>query len=77
MRRVDSIGHGFNNPYPLVETMQLAFAVIVVLWWIAIWGLSDLLTENWSRESKAKLYIALLVFVGLVVWSFPNIVRRF
>jgi len=57
--------------------MQIAFAVIAVFWWISIWGLSDLLTEDWTREQKFKLYIATLVAIAVIVWIFPKIVRRF
>jgi len=57
--------------------MQIAFAIIAVFWWIAIWGLSDLLVENWTREQKFKLYVAMLIVVGIIVFVFPEIVMRF
>jgi len=57
--------------------MQIAFALIAVFWWIALWGLSDLLTENWTREAKAKLYVSMLVVIGIIVWFYPHIVLRF
>jgi len=56
--------------------MQIAFALIVVLWWIAIWGLSDLLTADWSRESLFKYYISILILVAFIVWLFPDIIHR-
>jgi len=56
--------------------MQIAFALIAVFWWIAVWGLSDLLTENWSRKAKFQLYITMLVFVGIVILLFPALVNR-
>jgi len=57
--------------------MQIAFAIIAVFWWIAIWGLSDIMVEDWTRESKIKLYMATLVGIGIIVWLFPDIVKRF
>lgn len=56
--------------------MQIAFALIVVFWWIAIWGLSDLLTETWTREEKLRLYVAMLIFVAIIVTVFPDILAR-
>jgi len=57
--------------------MQIAFAIIAVFWWIALWGLSDIMVEDWTRESKIKLYTATLVCIGIIVWLFPDIVKRF
>ena len=57
--------------------MQIAFAVIAVFWWIAVWGLSDLLVEDWTRESRFQLYIATLAVIAIIVWYYPKIVRRF
>jgi fucose 4-O-acetylase-like acetyltransferase len=57
--------------------MQIAFAIIAVFWWIAMWGLSDIMVEDWARESKIKLYTATLICVGIIVWLYPDIVKRF
>jgi hypothetical protein len=57
--------------------MQIAFALIAVFWWIAIWGLSDLLTEDWSRTQKFELYVAMLMAIGAIVWMFPSTIKRF
>jgi len=56
--------------------MKVAFALIAIFWWIAVWGLSDLLTENWSRSEKFYLYIAILIGVALVVQLVPSIMDR-
>jgi len=52
------------------------FALIAVFWWIAIWGLSDLLTEKWTREEKLRLYIAMLALVGIIIIVFPSVLSR-
>lgn len=57
--------------------MQIAFALIAVFWWIAIWNLSDMAVENWTREQKIYLYVGMLAAIAVIVWFFPNIVRRF
>jgi hypothetical protein len=56
--------------------MQIIFAVIAIFWWIAIWGLKDILVESWSREQKFYLYVSILVLVAIVVLMFPDIVKR-
>lgn len=56
--------------------MQIAFALIAVFWWIAIWGLSDLLTEDWTRTQKFELYVAMLLAIGVIVWMFPSTIKR-
>ncbi len=56
--------------------MQIAFAIIAVFWWIAIWNLSDMAVEDWTREQKIRLYVAMLVAVAIIVWLFPEIVMR-
>ena len=56
--------------------MQILFALIAIFWWIAIWGIHDILIESWSNEQKFHLYISMLVVVGIIVLLFPDIVKR-
>jgi hypothetical protein len=56
--------------------MQILFAVVAIFWWIAIWGLKDILVEHWSREQKFYFYVSILVLVVIVVLMFPDIVKR-
>lgn len=57
--------------------MKILFALIAVFWWIALWGLSDLLTEKWDRDQKFRLYVGILVAIALIVYMFPEILERF
>jgi hypothetical protein len=57
--------------------MQILFAIIAVFWWIAIWGLTDILVEKWSKEEKIYLYVSILGFVSIIVYIFPVIVKKF
>ena len=57
--------------------MEILFAIITIFWWVAIWGLKDILVENWSREQKIYLYVSMISFVGIFVFLFPGIIRRF
>jgi|Laugrespbdmm15sn_2_1035079.scaffolds.fasta_scaffold321628_1 hypothetical protein len=57
--------------------MQILLAIIVVLWWISLWGLQDILVEQWTRAEKFYLYISILAFVSIIVMIFPEIVKKF
>jgi hypothetical protein len=54
--------------------MKILFALIAIFWWVAIWGLSDLATQDWTSEEKFKLYIGLIIFVLVCILAFPDIV---
>lgn len=56
--------------------MQIAFATVAIFWWIAIWGLSDVWTHDWTGEQKVKLYISMIIGVLIIIWMFPNIVHK-
>jgi hypothetical protein len=56
--------------------MQIAFATVAIFWWIAIWGLSDIFTEEWTRERKVQLYVSMIVGVLIIIWMFPKIVHK-
>jgi hypothetical protein len=56
--------------------MQIAFATVAIFWWIAIWGLSDIFTEEWTRERKVQLYVSMIIGVLIIIWMFPNIVHK-
>jgi len=56
--------------------MQIVFAIIAIFWWIAIWGLKDILVESWSKEQKFYLYISIIVLVAIIVLIFPDIIKR-
>jgi hypothetical protein len=53
--------------------MKLLTALLVIVWWICIWGLSDLLTENWSREEKFVGYSVGAVLVAATTFLFPGL----
>jgi hypothetical protein len=56
--------------------MQIVFAIIAIFWWIAIWGLNDILVESWSKEQKFYLYVSIVVLVAIIVLIFPDIIKR-
>lgn len=52
------------------------FATVAMFWWIAIWGLSGIFTEEWTNEQKIKLYISMIIGVLITIWIFPSIVNK-
>lgn len=58
------------------QCMKLVFALLVIVWWISVWGLADLLMEGWSREQKFWTYVGGIVLVGATVALFPHLLDR-
>jgi hypothetical protein len=56
--------------------MKLLFALLIVIWWISVWGLADLAMETWTRRQKATTYVAGIALTLLTLWFFPHIVDR-
>lgn len=57
--------------------MEILFAIVTIFWWIAIWGLKDILVEDWSKEQKIYLYVSMMSCVAMFVFLFPGIIKRF
>ncbi len=56
--------------------MKIAFALVAIFWWISIWGLIDIGTEDWSRTEKAHLYVGTLLVITLIYIFFPTALQR-
>ena len=56
--------------------MKLAGAFLVVIWWICLWGLSDILTEHWTREERLVAYSAGALFVVGLTLTYPQLLER-
>ena len=56
--------------------MKLVAAAVIFMWWLALWGLSDIMTEGWTRAERTRFYIGMLFVVTLVVCFFPEIMDR-
>jgi hypothetical protein len=57
--------------------MRVLTAFIAVLWWIALWGISDVLTGHWSRGARAAYYGTLLIIVTAWLLYYPDTIERF
>lgn len=56
--------------------MKIAAALIVVIWWIAVWGMFDLATEDWTRTERFRLYLTLILSVFAIILIFPNVADK-
>jgi hypothetical protein len=57
--------------------MPIIPAILAVFWWIAIWGLFDIYTENKTKNQKIKIYLVLLGIIFVIVCFFPWLLYRF
>lgn len=56
--------------------MNVLGALVIVFWWVATWGLSDLIVEGWTRKSRVLFYTGLLAGVSVVFYVEPRILDR-
>lgn len=62
------------------KTRILATSFLVVVWWIALWGLIEIVLKRFIGNSETKLIIAyslMIAFVIAVLYTFPVIIERF
>jgi predicted secreted protein len=52
--------------------MTLVFAFFAILWWIAIWGLFDIATKNYTDEQRVRLYFLMIGIIIVFVCFFPD-----
>jgi len=56
--------------------MQILFALLVIFWWIGVWGMFDLLTAEWDNDEKFRLYIGLIILVLSFLVLYPEMINR-
>lgn len=57
--------------------MRILFIIMVILFWVSIWGLSDALVEHWEKKDKIKYYVALLATISLLLYVNPSLIQHF
>ena len=53
--------------------MRLLYALLVIFWWLSIWGLFDLYIENETRATKTKIYVGMIVIILIILYAKPHI----
>lgn len=56
------------------KTRILATSFLVVVWWVALWGLIEIVLKKFIGDSETKYIIAyslMLAFVLAIVYKYP------
>jgi hypothetical protein len=64
----------------LMDTRILFISFLVIVWWIAMWGLIELMLKGIVGNSPWKAGIAyglMIAFVLSIVYMYPGIIERF
>jgi hypothetical protein len=59
------------------QDMRPLLALVLVAWWIALWGLFETYTEHLDRQTRLRLYWSILVIVTVLCLLFPKVNRIF
>jgi len=57
--------------------MRLIIVIMVVFFWIAVWNLSDIYTNDWTDQQRINLYLGMLAVIGVMVLMDPSLIRHF
>ena len=57
--------------------MRLLFIIMVIFFWVSIWGLSDAFVDNWPKKDKIKYYLSLLAVISLLLFLNPKLIQHF
>jgi hypothetical protein len=57
--------------------MALLLITLVILWWIAVWGLFDMLILHLTRGEKAVIYTVLLIGILILLQLNPELLEHF
>ena len=66
---------------PMRERFRsLGISLLTIVWWVAIWGLSDTIIHHVFKSSIAvelALYISMIAFVMVMIFIFPEVSKSF
>jgi len=57
--------------------MALILITLVILWWIAVWGLFDMMILHLTRGEKAVIYTVLLIGILILLQLNPELLEHF
>ena len=57
--------------------MTLLFITLVILWWIAVWGLFDMIILHLSRGQKMAMYGILILAIAILLQLNPQLLKHF
>jgi len=54
--------------------MRLIAVILVIFWWIAIWGLFDIYTDKKTENEKIKIYITMILIIIIIILLYPKLI---
>ena len=64
-----------NNSKIFIIRMLLISALVIIFWWIAIWGIFDIYTENKTKDEKIKIYMIIIGIIFIIICFFPKLIH--
>ena len=64
----------------LMDTRILFISFLIIIWWVAMWGLIELMLKGMIGNSPWKAGIAysfMIVFVLSIIYMYPDLIERF
>ena len=55
----------------------LLIGLLVVIWWMGVWGFLDTVLQPWIKNSPLTVYGSMILLVLLVVWARPGLLEHF
>lgn len=55
----------------------LLIGLLVVIWWIGVWGLIETLLADLIQTNPLGVYGSMVAFVVVVVWAKPGLLEHF
>ena len=56
--------------------MKLIIALLIIFWWVAVWGLFDIYTENKTKNEKICIYVVIILTILSILLFFPEFVNQ-
>jgi hypothetical protein len=66
--------------YKLMDTRILLVSFLIIFWWVAMWGLIELVLKGIVGNSPWKAGLAysfMIVFVLSIIYMYPGLIERF
>lgn len=56
----------------------LGVSVLIVIWWVALWGLLEICLKSYVKKTEHALciYTGMIFFVLAFVWLYPEIYEK-
>jgi hypothetical protein len=65
--------------FPLSKYKRVLYSVILIIWWVAIWGIADTVIHSVFKGATMKellTYFSMIIFVLLIIIYNPEFMER-